>query len=184
MQKKWQKLLQDNLKFILLGLILVIIFRSYVIRILLFIALGMLGVLTLQMTRFVPDVSFETITAGAVLLGYLYGWKFAAVFALFWGIYGFIKISKLNQISITMILFMLVSAVLADIFAHLGYQFWLTYILTFILRGILSYPVMQLVNPNVLKNVVHAVGDTIFNIAVAIHIFNLLFELLQALNLR
>ena len=91
---------------------------------------------------------------------------------------------KMNQISITIILFMVFSAVLADFLAKFGYPFWVVFIGTFVLRAIVSYPVMQLVNPNVLKNMVHAVGDTVFNIAVVIHVFIIIVDVLNALNIK
>ncbi|MBT3463528.1 hypothetical protein HOD20_01865 [archaeon] len=178
------KFLEKNLKWILIILIIFIVMHEYIVRIILVLALGIFGVYTLEITRFVPDVSFETVTAASVLFGYLYGWKFATAFALIFGIYGHVKISKMNQISITIILFMVFSAVLADFLAKFGYPFWVVFIGTFVLRAIVSYPVMQLVNPNVLKNMVHAVGDTVFNIAVVIHVFIIIVDVLNALNIK
>ena len=100
-----KKYLIKNLKWILIILIFFIVMHQYIVRILLVLILGFIGVYTLEITRFMPDVSFETITAASILFGHLYGWKFASIFALAFGIYGHVKISKMNQISITIILF-------------------------------------------------------------------------------
>ncbi|MBD3202859.1 hypothetical protein GF327_01075 [Candidatus Woesearchaeota archaeon] len=175
---------KENIRLLLAGIIALILLNDFIVLITLFILLGFAGVYSLLATRMVPHISIESISASAILLGYIYNWQIAVLFALIFGAYGFIKISRLNLISITMILFMCLSGVLGNLFASLGYDtFWIAFVISFTIRSLLSFPVMQVVNPNMVKNFTHAVGDWMFNVFVTIHFIRLIYQVLSALNL-
>ena len=75
--KKLINLLKKNITLVLFAAILLVIFNKYLVAIVLIILLSILGFITLQVSRIVPHISIETVTAGSILLGYIYDWKIA-----------------------------------------------------------------------------------------------------------
>jgi len=88
--------IKQNGKMLLLAVISLIIFNKYIIIIGVFILFGILGIISLQVTRLIPHVSIETISASSILLGYLWGWKLGLAFGVIFGLYGYMKISLIK----------------------------------------------------------------------------------------
>ncbi|MBN2422890.1 hypothetical protein JXB41_06700 [Candidatus Woesearchaeota archaeon] len=178
------KFLVQNLKILIIIVIILIVFHKYVVRILLCLVLGFIGIKSLEVTRFVPYISIESLTASAILISFLYSWQLAVVFSIIFGTYGYIKISRFNLISITQIMLMCLSSVVSSLLASLDKPFFISYILIFLGKSILSYPIMELVNPNPAKNLTHALGDGFFNMFITVHFMNLIYTLLNFFNLH
>ncbi len=178
------KLLKDNLKIILLGLIVSIIFNEYLVRIILFVTLGNLGIWSLRITNYLPNLNLETISATAVLLAFRYDWKVGALFCVIFMTVGFVKNGKLNLISITVIALACLGGAIGQLIRSLGYNdFGWVFIATMFIKSILSIPIMQVVNPNLGKNVGHAILDGFVNIFLLVHVMTALNSLLDLFHL-
>ncbi|MFH0876503.1 MAG: hypothetical protein V1859_11290 [archaeon] len=173
----------QNLKFIILALILMIIFNDYVVRIILFIILGLIGIESIKITRFLPNINLETIGATSIFLAYRYDWKIAALFSVVFGLVGFMKVSKLNLMSLMVIALNCLGGTLAQFLKIFGYKFELVFIMAMIIKNVISIPVMQVVNPNIPKNIGHAIIDGFINVFLIIHFMSIINLVLDALHL-
>ncbi|MBN1502277.1 hypothetical protein JW930_01930 [Candidatus Woesearchaeota archaeon] len=174
--------LTKNLRFILLGLLLLAVFHSYIVQIVLMLMLAILGVYSLRVTRMVPHISVETISASAILFGYLYGWQVGLAFGVIVGIAGYIMISLMKLTTIVNALFMGLCGVLAALFHNLNFSFQGAFIVSFTIRAFLGYPTFSTLNPGLVENIMHSFGDALFNIAITMQIMTLLYGLILILT--
>ncbi|MBU0757813.1 MAG: hypothetical protein KKF44_07105 [Nanoarchaeota archaeon] len=159
-----------------MAVIVILLFHKYVVMIALFVVLGYAGIKTFEFTQAIPDMSAEAVTAFAMLMVYLYDWKIGMTFAVVFTVIGQLKISKLNLIAITLLLVTGLGVAASAFFKSLGYTFVKGFIYAFLFRGAVSYPFMQIVNPNPVKNGVHAVADTFLNIFIYIHFIKMIYD--------
>ncbi len=168
--------------FLLLSAIALVVFNKYIVMILLLIVFGILGISSLKVSRLVPHISIETITASSVLLGYAYGWKIALGFGIFFGLYGYTMISMIKLKSIINALLMGLCGVIASIFASMNYSFFAAYMLTFIVRIVLNMLIFPLVEPDQFENMIHGFGDPIFSMLITFQFMNILFNLISLIH--
>jgi hypothetical protein len=173
--------LRSNLTFIILGLIALIILHTQIVKILLIIMLVTAGWYTMKISRMMPNISIETVTASAILLGYLYGWQIALAFGLIVGISGYIRVSQLMLTTIVASAFMGLCGVLGALFAKLGYAFWIAYLITYGLRAVISFPVYQTINPDLVGNIMHSFVESIFNMVVTINFMIIIYNLIKTI---
>ena len=171
------KLIREKLNLILFGLILLVVFNKLAVQLVLAIIFTITGIYSLKFGRFIPSVSIETISASAILFGYVWGWKYGLIFGFAAGAFGYISISMINIIAVINIMFMGLCGVWAAMFAALGFSFQKAFILSFVLRAILGFPTFQAIISNPVSNIVHAVGDSIFNIIVLLQLMTFIHYL-------
>lgn len=175
--------LKENRYLILVLLISLIIFHQYIVLISLLIFFGVIGLFSFKITRYIPHISVETVTASSVFLGYVYGWKIGLGFGIIAGMYGYIKNSMVKLKPIINVLLMGLCGVIGAIFASLNYSFIVSYMLTFVIRIILNFLVFPLIEPDMFENVLHGLGDPIFNMLITFQFMNLIYIVLSTLNL-
>jgi len=171
--------LKKNTTFLLVGAIALIIFNKYILMIATFILLGTLSLLTIKISRIVPHISIESVSASSILIGYIWGWKFGLGFGLAIGFYGYAKEGLLKLKSIINVLLMGLGGVIASIFFSLSYSFLLAYMLCFVIRLILNNLIFPLVESDVFENMIHGFGDPIFNMLITFQIMNLVYTVLK-----
>src|SRR3989344_334947 len=170
--------IKQNGKMLLLAVISLIIFNKYIIIIGVFILFGILGIISLQVTRLIPHVSIETISASSILLGYLWGWKLGLAFGVIFGLYGYMKISLIKLKTIIAAMLMGICGVIAAIFASLGYSFASAYLLTFLIKMGLNQIIFPLVESNMTENFIRSFGDPIFNMLITFQLMQLIYTIL------
>lgn len=164
---------------LLIAAIALVIFHKYIVLISLAILLGMIGLSSFKVSRYVPHISVESVTASSVLLGFLYGWKIGMGFGIVFGLYGYANNSMIKLKSIINSLLMGICGVIASIFAALDYSFLMTYMLTFAIRIALNFMIFPLVEPDMFENTIHGLGDPLFNMMITFQFMNILYGLLS-----
>jgi hypothetical protein len=173
-KKNIEEYIKKNYRLLLVVAIALLVFHKYIIIIVLFLLFGFMGMYSLKVTRMVPNISVETITSSSILFGYVWGWKLGLAFGVIFGLYGYTKISFLKLTTIVNALFMGLAGVTASLFASLGYSFWWSFFLSYIIRANLGFFVFSFLQPNVVENVMHSYGDAIFNVLIV-------YQLMQAI---
>lgn len=175
------KLIKEHHKLLLLGVISLIIFHKYVGLIAVAFALGFVGIYSLQITRMMPHLSIETISASATLIGYLWGWKFGFAFGFLIGLYGYIKISLIKLKPIINTILMGTCGIVAHMFSSLDYNFRWAFFLTFAVRMVLNIIIFPLIESDHFENLMHGVGDPIFNMLITVQFMNIIYEFILPL---
>jgi len=175
------RFLKAHHKLLLLGVISLILFHNYLVFILLFFIFGIIGMASLKITSIVPHISIETISASAVFIGYVWGWKFGLAFGVLFGFYGYLKLSLIKLKTIINMLLMGICGVVAAIFASLDYSFTTAFMLTFVIRIVLNNIIFPLVEPDMMENLIHSFGDPIFNMLITYQFMNGIYYLIQLL---
>ncbi|MEK6916518.1 MAG: hypothetical protein AABW92_02125 [Nanoarchaeota archaeon] len=170
---------KQNRKLLLFSIISLIIFNKYIIIISLFILFGLLGILSLQVTRLIPHISIETISSSAILIGYVWGWKLGLLFGISFGLYGYMKISLIKLKTIIAALLMGLCGVIAAIFATLNYSFGYAFIFTFIIKMVLNQLIYPLVESNMTENFIHSFGDPLFNMLITFQLMQIIYKILM-----
>ena len=137
-----------------------------------------LGTATPRITRFVPHISIETVSASAILFGYVWGWKIGLIFGFGAGMFGTIYNGFLKLTTMVNAMFMGVCGIFGAIFASLGFSFWWAFLLTYIVRANLGFFVFQLIKPDLLENVIHSYGDALFNVLIVSQIMAAIYRLI------
>jgi hypothetical protein len=182
-QKKFDAIgfFKSNFKMILLAAIAMILFNKYVFLIILMFINAFLGMLTLKVSRLVPHISIETVTSSAILVGYLYGWKWGLFFGLAVGLYGYVQISLIKLTTIVNALFMGLSGVLAYGFHSMGFDFWWAFFWTYIIRMNIGFMVFRQLNPDLTENIMHSYGDGFFSIFITFQLMQLMHNIFAPL---
>ena len=175
------ELLKKNLKYILLILILLIVFHEYILIIVLFGFMLVMGLLSLRFSKVVPHISIETISASAVFFGYMWGWKLGFAFGFITGLAGYIYIGLVKLTTITKSLLMGFSGILGAIFAMIGFKFVPAFMISFLISSNLSYFIFSFISSDKLENLVHAYGDSIFSVIITMQLLNIIYILVQPL---
>ena len=181
-RNKILEFLKAHHKLLLLGVISLILFHNYLVLIVLFIIFGLLGMASLKVGTIVPHISIETISASAVLIGYVWGWKFGLAFGLLFGFYAHVKLSFIKLKTIINTLLMGICGVIAAIFASLNYSFTIAFMLTFVVRMVLNNIIFPLVEPDMMENLVHGFGDPIFNMLITYQFMNVIYNIIMHLR--
>lgn len=168
---------RKNLKYILLILILIVIFHNYLLIIFLFIFFSIMGVMSLRFSTYVPHISIETISASAVFFGYIWGWKMGLAFGFIAGLAGYIYIGLIKLTTITKSLLMGFAGVIGSIFAALGFKFIPAFLLTFLIMSNLSFFIFSMISSDMIENITHAYGDSIFSVIITMQILNIIYIL-------
>ena len=174
-------IIRKNFKFLLLGAISLLIFHQYIVLILLLIFFTILGVMTLKVSQLVPHISIESVSASAILLGYVWDWKIALAFGVVVGLFGYTKISQLRLKAIVSTLFMGLSGVMGDLFHTMGYSFFWTFIIIYLIRSNLGFFVFYMLEPNVTENIMHSYGDAIFNVLITVQLMQFIYFVVRLL---
>ena len=172
---------KQNFKIILLAVIAMILFKDYVLLIILMFINAILGVLTLKVSRLVPHISIETVTSSAILIGYLYGWKWGLIFGLSVGLYGYVQISLIKLTTIVNALFMGLCGVIADACNTLGFNFWMAFLITYMFRMNVGFLIFRQLNPDLTENIMHSYGDGFFSIFITYQLMQLLYTIYSPL---
>jgi len=173
------KKIQKNFKLYILGLIGLILFRKYIIQIILFLIFGVIGMQSLKVTRMVPHVSVETITASSILFGYVWGWKLGFSFGVCFGIFGYIQVSMLKDTTILNSLFMGFCGILGDLFHSMGMTFVWAFVLAFVIRSNLGFLVYSIIKPDIIENLMHSYGDALFNVLIVMQLMSFIHGIIQ-----
>jgi len=170
--------LKKNHKVILLALISLLVFNKYIVMIGFFIILGLIGIASLKVTRLMPHISIETISASAVLMGFVWGWKIGLIFGFVVGLYGYVNISLIKLKPIINVILMGLCGICGALFHSLGYEFRWAFFMTFVVRLILNNIIFPLVESDFFENLMHGVGDPIFNMLITSQLMYLLYKLI------
>jgi hypothetical protein len=171
--------IQKNLKYILLSVILMIIFRQYVVMILVGLLLAVLGITTLQVSRLVPHISIETISGAAIFMGFVWGWKVGLIYGIGVGLIGYVKISLLKHTTLVNALLMGFCGVLGALFGSLGYQFFTAYLFTYFIRAPLGLLIFAMLNPDIFENFMHSVGDGSFSVLITSQLLQVVYMIIK-----
>ncbi len=167
-----------NKKYFLIATLVLLIFHKYIVVILLGIIFTVLGTITVRVTKFVPHISVETISASAILFGFVWGWKAGLIFGVGAGLFAAVYNGFLKLTTIVNSLFMGLCGVLAALFDSLGYNFTVAFLLTFLIRSNLGFFVFQFIKPDFFENMVHSYGDALFNVLIVLQIMRVIFEIM------
>jgi hypothetical protein len=170
-----------NKTFILLAALAIVVFHKYLVMIITFILLAALGLFTIKISRIVPHISAETVTASSILMGYMWGWQVGLVFGLVIGFSGFINASQMNITTIVCSLLMGLCGILGAVFFSLNYPFWLAFIITYVIRANLSFFLISPINPNVMENILHSYVESLFNIIITLQFLQIIYFVLMKL---
>jgi len=177
-----QTWLKKNFKFIIAGLIAIIIFNKYIILIVLMIVLGYVGLVSMKLAKLVPHIQVETVNASAILIGYAWGWELGFLFGVIVGIVGFVNASQIKLTTIIAALFMGLSGVLAELFFSMGINFFVSFSIIQFIRGVITYPIFSTIGGDPIESAIHSIFDPLFNIFVYSQLMNLIYVLLRGLG--
>ena len=142
------------------------------------IAFTVLGTISLRVTKFVPHISVETITASAILFGFVWGWKIGLIFGLGAGLFGTIYNGFLKLTTMINAILMGFCGLLGAIFGSLGISFWLSFFLTYIIRSNLGFFIFQMVKPDIVENIIHSYGDAVYNVLIVSQLMAAVYRLI------
>lgn len=181
-KNKLLEYVKEHHKILLLAAISLILFNKYIVLITFLILLGILGMMSMKITSIVPHISIETVSASAVLFGFVWDWKIGLIFGLVFGMYGYIKLSIIKLKTILNAVLMGVCGIMGGVFASMGYSFRIAFILTFVVRIVLNNIIFPLVESDMFENLVHGFGDPLFNILITGQFMQLFYTLIVYLG--
>jgi hypothetical protein len=175
------ELIKKNKTLFLLAAIIIVIFNKYIILMIALIIFAFLGIFTIKISRMVPHISAETVTASSILIGYLWGWQIGLAFGIIVGFAGYVNASQMNITTIICSLLMGLCGILGSLFHNLGYQFWVAFILAYVIRANLSFFLISMVNPNTFENILHSYVESVFNIVVTMQLLQVVYNVIVPL---
>jgi hypothetical protein len=164
--------------FILASAIALVLFRNYIFMIVSFILFAALGWWTMKISRMVPHISAETVTATSILMGYIWGWPVGLCFGLLVGFSGYVNASQMNMTTIICSFLMGLSGVLGSLFHTFGFPFWIAFVATYFIRANLSFFLISMVNPDKMENIMHSYVESLFNVAVVLQFLQIIYGIL------
>jgi hypothetical protein len=169
---------KKNNRLILVAILAIIIFRNWLAMLISFFVFFVLGLFTIKISRIVPHISIETVTASSILMGYTFGWKVGLIFGIFTGFTGYVRASQVNLTIIICSLLMGLVGVLADMFKGMGMAFWIAYLVCYFIRANMSFFLISKINSNFIENIMHSYVESLFNMVVVIHFMVIFHDIL------
>jgi hypothetical protein len=71
------------------------------------------------------------------------------------------------------------AGVVGAIFASLGFNFTTAFLLTFLVMSNLSFFVFSTISSDMIENLTHAYGDSIFSVIITMQILNIIYIIIQ-----
>ncbi|MBN2368261.1 hypothetical protein JXC34_04535 [Candidatus Woesearchaeota archaeon] len=173
--------IKDNLKIVLLAIILLVVFNKHVVMIITMTLLMFIGHFMMKISRIMPHISLETVTPSAILIGYIWGWPAGLAFGIIVGLTGFIKASQLNLTILICSLLMGFVGVLAPLFKSLGMSFAVAYLVSYTIRGLTSFTLMRMIGQSPVENISHSFVESGYNMVVVIHFMMLFYKIITSL---
>ncbi len=166
----------------MIGLILLILFFLYkdlVKAIVLTIVFVPLAVLSTKFGKIIPHMTPETVTASAIMMGYLFGGKIGFLFGLFVGLYAYTKNSCINLNFLTLIIMSACCGVLASFLESRGMNFLWAFGTTIVIRNAVGLPLyMFVIFPAPAENIMQHAFHALFNLAILMPLFFAIFNLM------
>ncbi len=176
-----KRLFNKYLKYVLIILIIIVVFHNYLLKMTLFLVLTFMGVMSLRASTYVPHISIETISASAVFFGFIWGWKMGLAYGVVAGLAGYIYIGLIKLTTLTKALLMGLAGVVGSIFAALGFSFIPAFMLTFLIMSNFSFFVFSFISSDMIENITHAYGDSIFSVIITMQVLNIIYIIIQPL---
>ena len=176
-KKSFNSFLEKNLKYLILGLILIILFRKYLLFIVLSIPTLIMGMITMKASRVVPHISIESISSAATLIGYIWGWKAGLIFGFVVGMIGWIQVGLVKHTTITTAVFMGFNGMMGGILSSFFSSFYVAHTMAFLIRAPINYIIMGAITSDPIENFMHSFGDSAFSVFIHVHWINLLYIL-------
>jgi hypothetical protein len=174
-------LISKHYKLIILALIAMIIFNQWIVFVITVILFTFLGMSSVSLSRVMPQISIETITPSAILVGYIWGWQFGLGFGLIVGMVSYVNASQMNLTTIICSLLMGLVGVLAFLFKDLGFNFFWSFQIVYFIRANLSYFLISRINSNVVENIMHSYVESIYNMVIIVNFMTLFHGIIISL---
>jgi hypothetical protein len=134
-------------------------------------------VYSMRISKFIPNLNIEVLSASSLLIGYLYGPIPAAFFAI---VVGFFGIFKSNYVTYLFIVRIICTALVAAIMSfYTSINFNLNFILGILLMNVILWFVYLVIDPDPLQNVTHRISHLFWNLLVVRFIYVALYELVK-----
>jgi hypothetical protein len=177
-QKFFKKYLK--FKYVLIAIILAILFSMYkgVFKAgVLMVAFTPLIVYSMRVSKFIPNLNIELLSATSLLLGYLFGSIPTLIFSLVAGFYG---IYKANYVTYLFIIRIIVTAIITALMPILfKIEFNLYFILGILIMNVVLYFIYLVVDPDPVQNTTHRVSHLFWNLLVVRFIYVALYGLVS-----
>jgi len=160
-------------------LILFFLYKNVVKGIFLAITFIPLAVVTIRASRFIPHVNIESVTASSLLLAYLYGPNLASIFALVAGMYGLFKANFIRFLLIVNWIHLIMTLYLMSLLKGLSFDMY--FIIGILLKNLISFLILLVLDPDQIQNITHRITHTIWNLAIARLLFLVIYDLFRML---
>ena len=171
-----------KVKYVLISLIAILLLSLFnnIFKALILIAIFLpLVVWTFQVSRFIPHINIETLSASTLLLGYIFGPLVALIFGLSAGMFG---LFKANFIRYLMVVRIIVTALVGFGMAFFtNIDFNLNFIIGILAMNIILYFIYLVIDPDPIQNVTHRASHLLWNLFLVRFIFVALYYLINLL---
>ncbi|MBN2422875.1 hypothetical protein JXB41_06620 [Candidatus Woesearchaeota archaeon] len=158
-------------------LLLLFLFTDFIKGTILVIIFIPMAVVSQRVSRFIPHINLETVTAGALLLTYMYNPVIGSIFTMTVGMYALIKASFVRFLMIINLTHSVMTLFIMILFKNLDFSAY--FIIGILVKNLISYVAFVFLDPDQIQNIIHRISHTIFNIAIYRLFFILIYRVIN-----
>ena len=153
-----------NLLIAALLIILYLMFSDLAKAIFFMVLFVPVGILSIKLTRVLPQMDMETLTTSSFFLGFLYGWPTGTFFGVILGAYIWLTAFSLSQFVMLSVFLNGLAAVLGHVFnASFGWSFQVAYFVAMGIRNALYFLLGLAIGGNPVENTIHTFTSILTN---------------------
>jgi hypothetical protein len=173
-----------TLRYLIIGIIIIVlllIFEDFVKGIILTAIFIPMGVYSVRATRFVNYITLETVSASAILMGFMFGPIIGFFFGLFVLMFSYIK-SSVTKLTAVVDCFLtgfagIVPFVIKNFFPSISFSS--AFIVGILTKNIIGWIVFIFLDPDQLQNITYRTTHIIWNIVIVRLLFILIYNVIN-----